>query len=206
MESLLNEIMNTSISSGSDDFESMDEKWVFVVELVMMGRLPPIESVLDSVKRRADEALMNRKNGVSETEEESGMEEKRRKVEERKGEEVSEIIDISENEESTELSSCDESVDPLMNEKEKENENENKNESKWNHQNEMNELSEIETDSSDSEIDFLVRAKPNEDQQNQRKESENERNMLDSSSDSDDKPLLELEPTSTPSHSVDCVG
>lgn len=29
MESLLNEIMNTSISSGSDDFESMDEKWVF---------------------------------------------------------------------------------------------------------------------------------------------------------------------------------
>ena len=107
MESLLNEIMNTSISSGSDDFESMDEKWVFVVELVMMGRLPPIESVLDSVKRRADEALMNRKNGVSETEEESGMEEKRRKVEERKGEEVSEIIDISENEESTELSSCD---------------------------------------------------------------------------------------------------
>ena len=70
MESLLNEIMNTSISSGSDDFESMDEKWVFVVELVMMGRLPPIESVLDSVKRRADEALMNRKNGVSETEEE----------------------------------------------------------------------------------------------------------------------------------------
>ena len=157
MESLLNEIMNTSISSGSDDFESMDEKWVFVVELVMMGRLPPIESVLDSVKRRADEALMNRKNGVSETEEESGMEEKRRKVEERKGEEVSEIIDISENDESTELSSCDESVDPLMNEKEKENENENKNESKWNHQNEMNELSEIETDSSDSEIDFLVR-------------------------------------------------
>lgn len=29
MESLLNEIMNTSISSGSDDFESMDEKWFF---------------------------------------------------------------------------------------------------------------------------------------------------------------------------------
>ena len=204
MESLLNEIMNTSISSGSDDFESMDEKWVFVVELVMMGRLPPIESVLDSVKRRADEALMNRKNGVSETEEESGMEEKRRKVEEKKGEEVSEIIDISENDESTELSSCDDSVDPLMNEKEKEEEEErgNENESKLNHQNEMNELSEIETGSSDSEIDFLVRAKPNEDQQNQRKESENERNMLDSSSDSDDKPLIELEPTSIPSHPI----
>ena len=100
--------------------------------------MPPIESVLDSVKRRADEALMNRKNGVEEESRPSGMEEKRRKVEERKGEEVSEIIDISEDDESAELSSCSENVDPLVNENGKENGNE----TKLNHQNEMSEMSE----------------------------------------------------------------
>ena len=77
--------------------------------------MPPIESVLDSVKRKADEALLNRKNGTGgakeeemeeeekgkEGEEKNEMEAKRLKVErmeEAKGETVNEIDDISEKE------------------------------------------------------------------------------------------------------------
>ena len=223
MESLLNEIMNTSISSDRDDFESMDEMLAFL-ELVM-GRAPPIESVLDSVKRRAEEALMHRDDEIIEGKEEekrkevenNGMEVKRCKVEELKEtkeeeEEIDEIIDISEDIEPMTLSSSDKSLNLILNKDENETKENHSDETKENHSDETKEdHSESSYDSSDSENELLVKTKPIESHSNRLDESESEMNELnssddfddsDDSDDSDDQPLIKMESTAIQSNPI----
>lgn len=176
--------------------------------------MPPIESVLDSVKRKADEALLNRKNGTGGAKEEEEMEEeekgkegeeknemeaKRLKVErmeEAKGETVNEIVDISEREESIKSSSSDESLDSLLEKRG------NEDPSKPNQKDEMD-ANANEESSSDSENVSLAKIKPIDDPLPSPNDSENDLSVSDSSdssSDSDEKPLVNPESAAIPSH------